>query len=119
MSSNTKNESKVKRIQSLFDSFDNKEIAGGYAVAVLQNDQVIFKQAYGTANHEYDIPFTTQTIFDFASVAKQFTGYCVADLLLQSAFTQEADIREFIPELPVYGDPNYHPTSPWAYKRLT
>ena len=98
-------EQKAKAVEDLFDSFDNIALFGGYSVAVVIEGQVIFRKAYGTANHEYDIPFTTQTIFDFASVAKQFTGYCVADFLLKSAFMEEADIREFIPELPDYGDP--------------
>jgi CubicO group peptidase (beta-lactamase class C family) len=100
---NAKIENKARRIKSLFDSFDNKELSGGYAIAVLQNSQIIYQKAYGFANHEYEIPFTTQTIFDFASVAKQFTGYCIANLLQQKALSFEEDIRQYIPELPDYG----------------
>ena len=93
----------ARTIEELYDSFDNTKIPGGYAAAVICEGQVIFKKAYGFANHEYGIPFTSQSIFDFASVAKQFTGYCMAILLRQESLSFEDDIRQFIPELPDYG----------------
>ncbi|MBG0785095.1 MAG: beta-lactamase family protein [Anaerolineaceae bacterium] len=95
-------ENKAPAIEALFDSFDNKDLAGGYAAAVMCEGQVLFRKAYGFANHEFDVPFTTQTVFDFASVAKQFTGFCMADLILQGALSLDDLIREYIPELPEY-----------------
>lgn len=94
---------KSAAIKTLYDSFDRKDLPGGYAVAILNEGQVIFKQAYGMANHEYDAPFTSQTVFDFASVAKQFTGHCIADLIRKNQLSLEDNIRKFLPELPDYG----------------
>lgn len=96
---------KTAEIMKLFDSFNREDLAGGYAVAITEGQQPIFKKAYGFANHEYESPFTTHTIFDFASVAKQFTGYSIATLLEDEQLSPDEDIRTYLPEIPDYGKP--------------
>ncbi len=94
---------KATELTDLFDSFDREDLAGGYAAAVLKGDQIIFNKCYGVANHEYEIPFTAETVFDYASLAKQFTGLCFAHLILEDQIDLEDDIRAYLPELPEYG----------------
>ncbi|MFT3823978.1 MAG: serine hydrolase domain-containing protein [Chitinophagaceae bacterium] len=53
----------------------------GAAVAVVKKGKPVFEGYYGLANMEDSIPVTNQSVFEIASISKQFT--CAAILLLQ------------------------------------
>ena len=53
----------------------------GVALAVIQNGNVLKEGYYGISNIEYSIPVTRESVFEIASMSKQFT--CAAVLLLQ------------------------------------
>ena len=67
------------KIDQLFAIWDNKDSPGA-AVSVIQGGKIIFKEGYGSANLEYDIPISPKTVFHIASVSKQFTAYAVTAL---------------------------------------
>ena len=54
----------------------------GLAIAVLVDGDVKFEKAYGLANVELDVSVTTDSVFELASLTKQFTASAV--LLLES-----------------------------------
>ncbi|MCX6316648.1 MAG: serine hydrolase [Bacteroidetes bacterium] len=89
-----------RKIDSLFASYTSN--TPGVAVAVVQNGQVIFKKGYGMANLEHPIPITPQTVFDIASVSKQFTAFAVCLLESEGKLSTEDDVKKYIPELPAY-----------------
>jgi CubicO group peptidase (beta-lactamase class C family) len=97
-------EDEIAQAEAILDACDRPDLPGGYAVAIIKDGKVVFKKAYGWANCEYDIPFTSSTVFDFASVAKQFTGYAIASLVSQGKISLDDDIRQYIPELPDFGE---------------
>ena len=63
------------KIDSLFASYNSQ--SPGVAVAIVKDGKVIFKKGYGMANLNDNIPITTQTVFDIASVSKQFTAFAI------------------------------------------
>jgi CubicO group peptidase (beta-lactamase class C family) len=75
----------------------------GVALAVVKDGELVLKQGWGLANLEYDIPITPATVFDAASVSKQFTAFAIALLIQQGKLSLEDDIRKYLPELPDYG----------------
>jgi len=77
----------------------------GLALALIRDGNLIFKQAWGLANLEYDIPITPATVFQAASVSKQFTAFAIALLVQQGKLSLEDDIRKYLPELHDYGSP--------------
>ncbi len=79
------------------------ELTPGSAVLVVKDKEIILNKGYGLANLDYDIPITPNTVFDLASVAKQFAGYAIALLAEQGVVSEEDDIRTYIPELPDFG----------------
>jgi len=91
------------RIDSIAAGFNNPDIEGGFAIAVIKDGKIIFKKGYGFANVENAVPFTTSTICDFASISKQFTGFAVAKLISDGLIYPNDDIRKFLTELPDYG----------------
>ena len=53
----------------------------GLALVVIQRGTVIKMQGYGVANLEHDVPVTPDTVFELASVTKQFTAAGIMLLL--------------------------------------
>lgn len=75
----------------------------GATVAVAKGDRIIFSKGYGTANPEYNIANTPNTIFHVASVSKQFTAFAIALLADQGKISLDDDIRKHLPELHDFG----------------
>src|SRR5215472_18367338 len=49
-------------------------------VLVARNGQVLFKESYGMANYEWQIPNSAKTRFHIASVSKLFTAAAILQL---------------------------------------
>jgi CubicO group peptidase (beta-lactamase class C family) len=86
-----------KQIDQLFSRYNSA--TPGVAVAVVKDGKVAFKKGYGMANLEYDIPVTTKTVFQLASVSKQFTAFAIYLLEKQGKISLEDDFRKYIPEI--------------------
>src|SRR3546814_5653099 len=56
------------------------------------------------ANLEHKVPVTPETVFDVASVSKQFTGMAIAMLVEEGTISLKDDIRKYIPEMPQFDD---------------
>ena len=90
------------QVDALFAAWDTPNSPGA-ALAVLQNGEVVYKRGYGMANLAYDIPITSATVFDIASVSKQFCAFAIAMLAEQGKLSLDDDVRRYIPEAPDFG----------------
>jgi len=79
--------------------------APGCAAAVSLTGDVVFEKAFGLADLEFNVPNTTQTIFESGSVAKQFTAAALVLLQQDGKLSIDDPVRKYIPELPDYGAP--------------
>ena len=75
----------------------------GCAVAVYQDGAITFEKGYGLANLDWRLPVTPATVFDIASISKQFTAACILMLADRGMLSLHDDIHQFIPEFPNYG----------------
>lgn len=91
-----------RKVDKLFTEW-NKPDSPGAALAVIKDGSVIYKNGYGSANLEYNIPITPSTIFHVASVSKQFTAFAVVMLADQGKLSLDDDIRKHLPEIPDFG----------------
>ena len=98
----TPRETLEAKVDQLFAEW-NRADSPGAAVAVTRDGEVIYKQGYGTANLEYDIPITPITVFDIASVSKQFAAFAIATLAHEGKFSLDDDIRTYLPDVPDFG----------------
>lgn len=89
-------------IDEIFEQYNTSD-GPGCAVAVIQNGEVVFQKGYGMANLEYGISITPSTVFDLASVSKQFTGLAIATLVEEGRIALDDDVRKYIPEVPDFG----------------
>ena len=69
----------------------------GVAVAVVYAGET-YTKVTGMANLEYRIPLTTQSVFDLASVSKQFTGFAIAYLLEEGTIKLQDPLQQYFPE---------------------
>jgi CubicO group peptidase (beta-lactamase class C family) len=88
-------------VDAVFASWD---VPGspGCALGVAQDGVLVYSRGYGYANLDYDIPITPQTVFDVASVTKQFTAASIVMLANEGKLSLDDDVREWLPELPQY-----------------
>ena len=67
------------------------------AVLVAEKGKVIYKEAFGSANREWDIPNTTDTKFRLASVSKQFCSMLVMQLVQEGRLSLKDKITAHLP----------------------
>lgn len=91
-----------KRIDSLIAETVNSSSPGS-AILVVQKGEILFNKGYGLANLEHQIPIGPNTVFDLASVSKQFGAFAIATLVEEGKISLQDDIRKYIPELPNFG----------------
>ncbi|MCH8124306.1 MAG: beta-lactamase family protein [Bacteroidetes bacterium] len=85
----------------LFTQWDKPD-SPGCALGVIQDGQFLYKNGYGSANLDWDIPITTSTAFYMASLSKQFVAAAIVLLAQDGRLSLEDDIRTYLPELPEY-----------------
>lgn len=91
-----------QKINAIFKTY-NRTDGPGCAVSVIRNDTVVFSKGFGMANLEYDIPISPSTVFDIASVSKQFTGFAISKMIQDGEIFGQDDIRKYLPDVPSFG----------------
>ena len=91
-----------EQVDQLFTVWDTKDTPGA-AVAIVKDGSIIYKNGYGMANLEYDIPISPSSVFHIASISKQFTVFSILLLEKQGKLSLDDDIRKHIPEVPDFG----------------
>jgi CubicO group peptidase (beta-lactamase class C family) len=89
-------------IDSLFKDYAKPD-GPGVAVLIVKDGKVAFEKGYGMANLEYGMPITPTSVFDIASVSKQFTGYAISTLVQEGKISPDDDIHKYLPDLPDFG----------------
>ncbi|MFY9821237.1 MAG: serine hydrolase domain-containing protein [Thermoanaerobaculia bacterium] len=74
----------------------------GYSGAVLvaRRGEIVLNQGYGLADRAQKKPFTADTLFDIASISKQFTAAAILKLEMQGKLKVEDKIARFFPSAP-------------------
>ena len=93
----------AKKVDAFLSQWDKNDMPGG-AVGVVKDGKLIYKRGFGMANLDYDVPNTTSTRFNLASVSKPFTAMSIALLAQQGKLSLDDDIRKYVPEIPKYDD---------------
>lgn len=94
----------VKKIDTLFSKY-NMPNSPGFAIGVFKDQKIILSKGYGMANLDYNIPITANTVFNIASLSKQFTAASIALLMLRDSISLEDNVSKFIPEVSKYNYP--------------
>jgi CubicO group peptidase (beta-lactamase class C family) len=90
------------RIDEILAEWDSEDTPGA-SVAVARNGEVIYTRGVGAANLEYGVAITPSTVFDIASVSKQFGAYAIAILEDEGLLALDDDYRDYLPDMPDFG----------------
>lgn len=97
------NQVTAQEINHLFSTWNTNNTPGA-AIAIIKDDAIVFKGAYGLANLEFGIKNSPSTLFNIASNSKQFTTYALLHLVEEGKIGLDDDIRKHMPELPDFGE---------------
>ncbi len=75
----------------------------GGVLIVSQKGQQLYHREFGIASLEHQTPITNETVFEAASVSKQFTAAAALLLVKEQKLSLEDDVHKYVPELPDYG----------------
>ena len=75
----------------------------GCVAAASRQGKLIVNRAYGLADLERGVPLSTDSVFDVASIRKQFVAAAVLLLVEEGRLSLSDDVRKHVPELPDYG----------------
>ncbi len=95
-------EVQTQSIDSLFSSWNATDHPGG-AIGIMQHGEISYSKAFGLASLEYNVPNTSETIFNTGSVSKQFTAMGIVLLHERGLLSIDDDIRKHLPDLPDFG----------------
>ena len=94
----------VERLDQLMSPWDGDDRAGAIA-AVVDNGELTHVHTVGMANLTHGIPWQRGTISNIGSVSKQFAAMGLLVLEGRGEISLDDDIRDYIPELPDFGEP--------------
>lgn len=89
---------KRKKLDSIFSAHHHANEPGS-VLGIIKDGQIIYQNRLGMANLEHKLPITDSTLFNIASVSKQFTTYLVLHLQDEGKLSFQDDIRKHLPEL--------------------
>lgn len=90
-----------ERLDSLFIAHQNKNSFNGN-VLIADKGKIILEKSYGLENIKENIKLTDKSIFNLASVTKQFTAASILFLEIDNKLSLSDDITKYIPELSFY-----------------
>lgn len=94
----------AKKVDELFTVWDKGDTPG-CALAVVNGGRVVYSRGYGMAHLEHGVRITADTVFNVASVSKQFTAASIALLARRGKLSLDDGVRKHVPELPAYAEP--------------
>src|SRR5262245_34824739 len=92
------------KVDGLFEKVNRRDVAG-CSVGVVHHGKLVYSKGFGSANLEYQVPNTPQTVFETASFSKTFTSLCLAFLMDEGKVSPDDDLRKFVPEMHAFDPP--------------
>lgn len=97
------NQVKIENDYSVIDSvmqalYQKDEVSGNVLIA--ENDTVVFNKNYGYANRENKALLNDSSVFELASISKQFTAAAIIMLQQKGLLKLEDSVVKYIPALP-------------------
>ena len=92
-------QSEVEKIHDLMQTYHDYGVFNG-SVLVAENGKVLYKDGFGMANMEWDIPNTPDTKFRLGSVTKQFTAALILQLVEEGKLQLHEPISTYLPSYP-------------------
>ncbi|WP_160292054.1 serine hydrolase [Pedobacter lusitanus] len=91
-----------KKLDTLFQTLVQQNAFSG-SVLVADHGKPIYQKSFGYTNQDTKVPIDKNTMFELASIAKQFTAMAIVQLHQKGKLKYEDTLKRYFPELP-YSD---------------
>jgi CubicO group peptidase (beta-lactamase class C family) len=88
--------SATDQVDQLFAPW-NKPESPGCSLGISRNGTMIYEHGYGTANLDLGVAITPASVFDAASISKQFTAMSILLLAQRGQLSLDDDVGKYIP----------------------
>ena len=88
------------RVDAVVRAAMRAERIPGLGIAIVDHGKVILARGYGYANVEHNAPVTVDTVFQSASVGKQFTAAAAMLLVEDGRLSLDDPVTRYLPEAP-------------------
>jgi len=95
---------RLKGIEKELNSLLKATKAPGFAVAVVEGNNVVYAKGFGYRDYENKIPVDVNTLFAIGSTTKAFTSAILGKLRDDKKLSFDDSPRKYIPELEFYND---------------
>ncbi|WP_431245154.1 serine hydrolase domain-containing protein [Flavobacterium sp. P21] len=72
----------------------------GCEILVAKKGKIVYKNAFGNANLELNVPMKPEMVFKLGSITKQFTAVAILQLVEQGKISLQDSLQKFIPDYP-------------------
>lgn len=93
----------ARQVDSLAHAFLAKAPAASVSVAVVRGPDTLLMRAYGMADVAAKRVATANTIYEIASLTKQFTAAAIMRLVEQGKVRLDDDLSQYVPSFPLQG----------------
>jgi CubicO group peptidase (beta-lactamase class C family) len=95
----------ANRIDSIVEDVREANNIPGMSVAVVLGGDTIVLKGYGYANLENDVPATPESVYQLASVSKQFTAVGILNLVERGKVNLDDPLTKYVPDHVTNGRP--------------
>jgi CubicO group peptidase (beta-lactamase class C family) len=97
-----------REFQPLLETFMRRQEIPGLAIAIVENNQVVYARGFGRLSLGKDKgPVTPATVFHMASIVKPFVATAILELADQQKVQLDAAVVRYLPYFRL-ADPRYH-----------
>lgn len=97
-------QSVAARLDSIAGAGVRENRAVGLVAAVVRGNDTLLLEAYGRADAEWDVPMTTDAMFEVGSIAKQFTAAAILQLRDEGKLGLDDPVTKWFPNLAPAGN---------------
>jgi D-alanyl-D-alanine carboxypeptidase len=90
-----------EQVDKFIEEQMNKFHITGLSLAVVKNGEIIKSRGYGLSNVEYHLPAREDSVYQLASVTKQFTATAIMVLVEQNKIDLDNKIAQYLTDLPL------------------
>lgn len=77
-----------------------RKLIPGLSLAVIKDNATVIEKSYGFANLEHEVPATSDTVYEIASITKGFTAAAIMLLVADGQLSMDESLARFRPGLP-------------------
>jgi CubicO group peptidase (beta-lactamase class C family) len=89
----------TKQLDSLFEGLNRQSALNG-CILIAENGKPIYEKAFGYADFNLKRLLNNQSVFELASVSKQFTAMAIMQLHQQKKLNYDDNIKKYLPSIP-------------------